>query len=315
MIAVDADSLYYNYSGHGGIHEAFLGFAANIINTRNTRVSLGGNAGYLFGTVENTRKSGLVGGDIYPGGVGVEKLRAQAFHYQLGLTYDQKLNDKHSIGIAAVIDPSQKIGGAYEQGLFYTSNIMTELGYDTLMYNDSLAGNITNIPNYEFGFRYTLNLKGRKENVNPLSSEISFHLGYGISDWSKYDNTYDTSYSNNFMNTQNFKFGIQYAPEKNFATSNVSVKYYHKIRYRIGVNYRTLPYSTNGEQVFDFGTTFGFGLPVPIKKTLSAVNIGFAIGRRGISDKSALSENYYSLNLGISIAPFSDRWFQKRKFN
>lgn len=314
-IAVDDDSLYYNYSGEGGIHETFLGFAANIINNGKTRISLGANAGYLFGTVENSRKSGLMGTTVYAGGVSTEKLRASAFHYQIGVTYDQKLNDKHSIGFAAVIDPSQRIGGAYETGLFYTSNIFTESGYDTLNYVDTLTGNVTNVPTYDFGLRYTMNLTGRKDNINPLNSEISFHLGYGISDWSKYDNTYDTGYVNNFMNTQNIQFGIQYAPEKDFASSNVSVKYFHKIRYRIGVNYRTLPYTTNGEQVYDFGTTFGFGLPLPIKKTLSALNIGFALGRRGISDKNALSERYYSLNMGISIAPFSDRWFVKRKFN
>lgn len=319
-IAVDDDSLYYNYSGKGGINEGFLGFSANLINKRNTRLSIGANGGYLFGNVENTRKSGLIVSGVsnnqYAGGVSVERLRAGAFHYQLGLTFEHKINEKHSIGIAASIDPLQKIKGAYETGLFFTYDITQEHGYDTLSFSDTLSGYVTNVPDYNFGARYTLNFTGNKDDIKQIQSELSFHLAYGIADWTKYNNTYDTGFVNNFLNTQNMSFGIQYVPEKNFVTTNANIKYYHKIRYRIGVNYRTLPYSTNGEQVTDFGTTFGFGLPIPIKKTLSSVNLGFVIGKRGISDRKALNEKYYGLNLGITIAPFAnDKWFVKRKLN
>lgn len=315
----EGDSLYYNYSGNGGINEGFIGFSANVLNFKGARVSLGANAGYLFGAVSNIRKSGLIVDGItnndYAGGVSSKSLRASSFHYDLGLSYEQRINEKHSIGVYAVIDPQQKIKGSYEEGFFYTGNINSATSFDTLSFNDSLSGDVTNIPTYTYGLKYTLSGKGRKGQTNELNSEVSFHLTYSMSDWSKFENRYDPNFTNTFLNTQKFTFGVQYIPETDFIANKVSTKFYHRMRYRVGAYYFTLPYETNGEQVTDFGTTFGFGFPIAVQKTLSSINVGFSIGSRGISDTQALKEKYYGFNLGIAIAPGTDRWFRKRKLN
>ena len=318
-IEIEGDSLYHNYSGTGGVNEGFLGFSANVLNFKGARLSLGANAGYLFGTVTNIRKSGLIVNGItdngYAGGVSTKSLRASSFHYELGLSYEQRINEKHLVGVYAVLDPKQKINGSYEDGLFYTGNINYESGYDTLSFNDTLNGNISNIPTYTYGLKYTFNGKGRKGQTNELNTEISFHLTYSMSDWSKYEDRFDPNFTNTFLNTQKFTFGVQYIPETNFIINKVSTKFYHRMRYRVGAYYFTLPYETSGEQVSDFGTTFGFGFPIAVQKTLSSINVGFSIGSRGVSDTQALKEKYYGFNLGISIAPGTDRWFRKRKLN
>ncbi len=317
--AVDEDSIYHNYSGSGGINEGFIGFSANLLNTRNTRLSIGGNLGYLFGTVINTRKSGLINSNInnndYAGGVANKSLRVGSFHYEVGLSYEQMIREKHRIGVYATLDPKQKINGSYTDALFYTGNINTETGYDTLSFNDSLSGNVTNIPTYTFGLSYRLSLKARKGQTNELNTELSFHLSYSLSDWQSYEDRFDPNFTNTFLNTTKYTFGVQYIPETNFIVNKVSTKFYHRMRYRVGAYYFTLPYETSGEQVTDFGTTFGFGFPIAVQKTLSSINVGFAIGSRGVSNSQALQENYYGFNLGISIAPGADRWFRKRKLN
>lgn len=316
---INDDSLYYNYSGKGGISEVFVGFSANVINQKSTRLSLGGNAGYLFGTVSNLRKSGLIESSVvgtdYAGGVSSKSIRAGSFHYEIGLSFEQRIKEKHLIGVYAVIDPLQKIRGTYEEGLFFTSNINNPLGYDTLSFNDTLSGNITNIPTYTYGLKYTLNGKGRKGQTNELNSEISFHLTYSMSEWSKYNDRFDPNFTNTFHNTSKFTFGVQYTPETSFIANQTSTKYFHRMRYRVGTYYSTLPYESNGQQFKDFGTTFGFGFPVTIQKSLSSINVGFAVGNRSTSDSQALKENYYGINFGLSIAPGSDRWFRKRKLN
>ncbi|MDX2361966.1 MAG: hypothetical protein QNK23_14240 [Crocinitomicaceae bacterium] len=321
-IKVNTDSLYYNYSGTGGINEVFLGFSANVINRNGTRISLGGNAGYHFGSVLNTRKAGLIsdayeGTTDYPGGVGVKGFRVKSFHYEFGLQYDQRLGEKHKIGISIVVDPLQKIHGTYEDALYSATNINNPNSYADLFINDSLDGHITNVPTYTFGLSYHLNVQTRKTHVTPLNTEVSFHMSYAMMDWSKFDNTFDPTFTNNFLTSTKYTFGIQYVPETQFIVKKASTKFYHRMRYRIGTYYQTLPYVTNGEQVTDFGTTFGLGFPVMIQNSLSSINLGLSYGNRGISDSEALKETYYGIQIGITIAPNpkTDRWFKKRKLN
>jgi hypothetical protein len=309
--AINGDSLLHFYSGTGGVNEVFLGLSATVLDYKGAKLSIGGNLGYLFGKVTNTRKSGLVasGSTVYNGGVNQQELKVNSFHYELGFNYTQRIRENHTIALSATYDPFQKIRGSYEEGQYYTSDIHNLSLYDTA------SGNVTTIPTYTVGVNYNLNFKGRKGSTNELNSTIGFHLSYSGSDWTKYENRYDANFANTFLNTSKYTFGIQYIPETGFLASKVKTKFLARIRYRAGTYYYTLPYETNGEQVTDFGTTFGFGIPIVIQNSLSSINLGFAIGKRGIGDDNALKERYYGINFGISIAPGTDRWFVKRKLN
>lgn len=314
---VNGDSLYHFYSGTGGINEVFLGFSARVLDFKGAQLSIGTNLGYLFGKVTNTRKSGLVtsGSNVYTGGASQQELKVSSFHYELGLNYTQRINENNSISLAATYDPFQKIRGSYEEGRYYTTDIHNLELYDTLSFNDTASGNVTTVPTYSVGLSYNLNFKGRKGSTNELNSTIGFHLSYSGSDWTKYENGYDATFTNAFLSTSRYTFGIQYIPETGFINNKSKTKFMARIRYRAGTYYYTLPYETSGKQVTDFGTTFGFGIPIVIQNSLSSINLGVAIGKRGIGDENALTERYYGINFGISIAPGTDRWFVKRKLN
>ena len=86
------------------------------------------------------------------------------------------------------------------------------------------------------------------------------------------------------------------------------------MKYRIGIYQINLPYQTNNKQIVDFGTTFGFGIPVVVQNSLSSINLGFTFGKRE-GEKNGFREQYYGINIGVLIAPGSDRWFVKRKLN
>lgn len=315
--AVGQDSLYYNYSGSGGINEVFIGASVIALKYKGAKLSIGGNAGFLFGNVTNTKKSGLIvsGTDSYSGGISTKQINARSFHYEVGMNYSQKIKKQHEIGLSAIVEPFQKINGSYEEGLFYSTDINNQNILDTLSLNDTLSGNISNVPTYTLGLSYTFRFKGRKGQNNELNSVISAYGSYRATNWGKFENTFEPEFSNTFLNTSKMTFGIQYVPETGFITNKVVTKFYHRIKYRAGVYQFTLPYQRNGEQVSDFGTTFGFGFPIVVQNSLSSINIGFTIGKRGISDPQVLKEQYYGINLGISIAPGADRWFVKRKLN
>ena len=311
--AIEDDSLFYKYQGSGGVHEAFLGVSANIIDTKGARLSIGGNLGYLFGTTTNFRKSSLVSSGA--GGISSKEMKVSSFHYEIGAQYTQRFNEKHTLGVFAVFDPFQKINGKYEEGLYYSTAVDNENSYDTLSFNDTLSGNLTNIPTYNFGLSYSLNFKARKGQTNEFNSQISFHASYATSEWEKYENRFDPNFTNAFLNSSKMTFGIQYIPETDFIGKKVVTKFYHRIRYRVGVYQGTLPYQINGQQVTDFGTTVGFGIPIMAQNSLSSINVGFTIGKRGVADPQAFKEQYYGINIGIAIAPGTDRWFVKRKLN
>lgn len=316
---IESDSLLYKYTGKGGLNELFLGFSGDIIKTKSTRLSLGVNFGFLFGTSNNQRISALIDvnklGDNYAGGISNNQFRSQSFHYEVGASFEHKVKPGHTLGIFAVVDPSQKLHGTYSEELYYSSNI-NDLGvYDTLRI-DTLSGAISNVPTYQVALMYKWNFKANKGDINEMNSELGVHLGFSLMDWKSFTNTYDPTFINNFESSSKYSLGIQYIPETNFIVNQVKTKYYHRIRYRLGGYYQTLPYTLNNEQVTDFGTTFGFGLPVAIGRTLSSINLSGSIGNRGTSDKNAFRENYYGVNVGISITPHSgDIWFRKRKLN
>lgn len=62
------------------------------------------------------------------------------------------------------------------------------------------------------------------------------------------------------------------------------------------------------ESINDYGMTFGLGLPVGLSK----INIGFELGKKGTTTQNLIQENYFNLNIGLSL---SDLWFRKREIN
>ena len=118
------------------------------------------------------------------------------------------------------------------------------------------------------------------------------------------------------MQASKMSFGIQFIPEAEFQLNTATTKFLARVRYRAGFYYYTLPYSTNGLQVSDLGTTFGFGIPISVQKSLSSINFGFSVGSRGVADETQLKESYYGISVGVSIAPGeAEKWFRKRKLN
>jgi len=100
-------------------------------------------------------------------------------------------------------------------------------------------------------------------------------------------------------------FGIEIIPKVEDFTN-----YLKRITYRIGGSYERSPIIlSNGSVLTDIGGTFGVSLPV----SLSSLDIGIKIGKRGDVNKNLLAENYFRIYFGIT---FNDRlWFIKRKFD
>ena len=85
--------------------------------------------------------------------------------------------------------------------------------------------------------------------------------------------------------------------------------FFKRVTYRGGLLYKRYPYLINGGQINNIAVTFGMSLPVG---TISRINIGFEVGKRGNLQKTLIKENYLKFLVGSSI---NNIWFIKRKFD
>lgn len=309
------DSIKHQYSGSGGINELFLGLSSTVFKFRNTHLSVGGNVGYLFGSIQNKRASTLVndGADL-TGGVDLSTIRAKSFHTEFGTYFTHRFNKSNEIMLTALVDPSQKLNTIYTYGRFYAIDVNNEEAYDTLEYSDAVKGDIQSASRFSYGLRYTFSRHANTDESKKLNTSLALHASYTMTNYSKFSNPHDTSIST-LLNATKYTVGVEYIPETHFVENKPSTKMYERMRYRVGAYYALLPYQTNGVQVSDFGTTFGIGLPIVVKNSLSSINFGFAIGQRGTGDQQLISETYYGINFGVTISPIGDNWFIKRKLN
>ena len=310
---VDGDSITYRYTGTGSLNETYLALSAELLPFwDSTKLSVGANLGWVFGSVQNNRFSWLASQSVPTGGAAIESMTVGSLHYDFGMYFKHQFNQNHELGLYATVDPSQSFAAEQSNGIFFSANVENPNLFDTTSFIEQTGGSITTAPEFTYGFSYTYFVRDSKKQQYKLHPAIGLHASYSSTDWSQYRNPYDATES--LLSTTKLSFGLQFIPESGDLFAKNNGKMFSKARYRTGYYTYTLPFAVNGEQVTDFGTTFGIGLPVSIGRSLSSINFGASIGRRGTSDATQLQERYYGFNFGISVAPSSaEKWFQKRR--
>ncbi len=283
---MDNDDIYTNEST-GGISRLFLAGAYKVTDN----LSLGLEYQYHFGYIDHENKWILPNITTYTKERGVLEMKGSSF--KAATDYKLELSNKKYLNLHSYYRLQSNLQGNYTEntGLFTVTSSGEEL-VESLSKETSSA-DIT------------------------LSSELGFGIGYGLkSKWfvgAEYDYLgtknsrnpyYDPSYLQ-YKDGYRLKFGGMYTPEYNSLT-----KYWKRITYRAGFNASNSGMSVYGEDISDFGITFGLGLPSI--KGLSNLNIGFELGQRGKVTEKLVKENYFNLHISLSL---NDRWFIKRKIN
>lgn len=309
--SLGTDSVVYYYKGSGTLNEAFAGLSTDLLKLENTRLAIGMNAGYVFGETSNSRLSYL-SGSSNAGGAGQRLAHLSSFHYNLGFYFNQSFRDQQLM-FSGIIEPAQKLNGSFDDALYYAGNVFNETTYDTISF-ERVDGVVNNPMSLELGLTYKYLLLDKPTKTRKLNSELTFATSYGMTKWSEFSAPFNDSLVLN--DTRKLTFGFQLRPEIKLYEKFATLKFYQKLEYRLGGYFNTLPYDIGGKQLTDKGLTFGVGIPVPTLRSLSSISFGFTIGNRGNGLANTLNENYYGINLGITIAPGStERWFRNLKFN
>ena len=116
----------------------------------------------------------------------------------------------------------------------------------------------------------------------------------------------DSSLDNvKFVNTSKIKLGGFYIPNYNAIGT-----YWKRISYRAGIRFENSGLNIVGQDINEFGISFGVGLPAG--KLFSNVNLGFEVGKRGTTDFGLIQENFFNAFLSLSL---NDKWFEKRYYD
>lgn len=311
---IGSDSMQYTYLGTGSVNKLFLGLSANVLNKKNSLISIGGNFSYLFGTINNERRSLLIDANSIDGGIDWNAIRFKSFHYELAAHYEQIIKSNHQLKTSFVIEPNQQLNTIKNEYLFY-GVAGNPKDYDTLFASENVRGKISLPTNLQIGLNYNFWFKDARKNNSFRNSELGIHLGCQTQNWSNFTSTFGTS--GQLASSNRLSIGIQYTPERKFYENASSTNFVERVKYRIGYFQGTLPYVDNyGTQLSERGLTAGFGIPILAQNSLSSIQVGVAFAERTSSTLNAMNEQYIRFNIGLILAPSAfDKWFRKRKLD
>ncbi|MCW1148080.1 outer membrane protein transport protein [Flavobacterium lacisediminis] len=277
-------------TGNGNINSFFLGSAYSI----NKKFSVGLDVSYNFGEIETEYVESIYSPIIL-------QLRSReknlsnitGLSLRTGLFYNTKLNEKHNIFTSFTFSPEAKLTSKNERNIatiIYNVN-GTEL--ISTPSQDIPVDDQTLIIPTKFSFGAGMG----RNNKWLLGTEITF------TENSKMKNRFGEIAGVNYENSTRIAFGGYYIPKYD-SFSN----YFSRVTYRAGFRYENSGLVLRNESINDYGMTFGLGLPVGLSK----INLGFEFGKKGTTAQGLVQENYFNLNIGLSL---NDLWFRKREIN
>jgi hypothetical protein len=308
------DSLEYTYKGSGAIQDLFLGYSYGLVYRPKTKLSIGANASYLFGTVTNERQATLIASGSNQGGLNINSMIIRSFHYELGAYYQQQIGKKQLISLSAVYLPNQTITGDYQDEFYTASNINSSSTYDTIAFSRSRI-HLLNASNLQLGLNYGILLPTWKRDTRELHPKLnlmtSLHMFGGLS-----HDAQDLIPDFGMTSFQRLSIGAQFNPESRLMENISTLKGLEKMTYRFGYYTQTLPYTTNAIQYKESAVSFGLGLPIMAQMSASSVNFSVSLGTRSSNQSFGIQEKFVSVNLGFILAPSNfDKWFRQRKLD
>jgi hypothetical protein len=269
------------HAGEGGLNTFFLGTGINL--TRN--FSLGVNMKILFGQIN--RNNQYIFADYYNvfHDKNSEQLQMNGINLDYGVQYAATIIKDYFFNAGASFTGKRHYKSNYENLTLRYTAYGTQ---DTLSYSaDSTKVLLPGTLRLGISF-------GKK-------NKFTAGIDYITSSWSKAKIHGNEGY---LADTKSILFGIEVIPDK---YSNYN--FMKRIEYRLGGHFENNYLIINGEQIKEFGLGFGLGIPMP--RSLSKTNLFFDYTRKSGSATDLHTENYFTMGISLNLYDF---WFVKRKY-
>jgi|SRR5690554_41920 len=275
------------YSGEGGLNRTYLSLAYQVT----PKLSIGIDGHYNFGKIENqtvSQKSILQYGTRT-----IDNSKLGGFTFNIGALYRTMITQKLELTGSATYTPETSLSSKNERKI--ASVEVTQTGIRTI------DERVIEVADTDFSFPSQVTLGAA------ISKPQQWGMGieYTNQQWNKINSKITDSERATYKNASTFRLGGYYIPEYNSFTN-----YYKRVVYRAGMRYEQTGLSLDGQDINEFGISFGLGMPVG--RLFSNINLGLEVGRRGTKSNGLIQENFFNASLSFSL---NDLWFEKRLYN
>jgi len=270
-----------NFSGTGGLNEVYVGLSIDIWKKR---LSLGANAGYMFGNIDHNSAVTYVGtGQQISTLYTMKKVNLHHLKYDLGVQYTHPLSKTERMTFGLAYSPKIKFSSVSYDVIsadpYFQTNILKA---------DTLSNKGFDIPNtVGIGASYI------KDYKLMLAADLS------LQDW---ENALFFDENNLFQNRYKVVVGGEYIP------NNFTRMYLSRVRYRAGLHYSNSYLQINNSGFNEYGICLGVGFPMLDNR--SFINASFEYVRVEPESKSLVTEQYFRISLSFT---FNEFWFMKRR--
>lgn len=290
---------YKQYSGSGGLSEAYFAHGFHILRDLN----IGGSASYLFGTLDQSNGTAITTSTVVANQLVVdrEQLRYADFLLRGAIHYRHKLGKELNMNLA----------GTYT---FATNTKVTrQRTQEQRDANGALIGTAISLTN-DSGHTFVPALTQVGFSLDN-SRNFSFNVDGSYQQWSQFQ-AFGGAPVSQLSDTWRVGAGGEFTPDPGSVQH-----YFQRVTYRFGLSVAQMPYRPLGQTLYDRAIHWGFAFPLPTATPLEStiISLAFIYGVRGNTDylygsggssASNVRENYLRAQLGVTL---SNRWFIKRR--
>lgn len=284
-ISANVGDVRYVYMGEGGITQFKLGYGSKITK----HVSVGVESIYYHGNI-NRYYTASITSTIQPTStnntVGSSTEMISDIGFKFGVQASPIMNSSRMLTFAATYHMGGDLNSEFEEYIYTSSNFV-----DTVVYRNT-SGVVEMPGTTTIGMSYQ-------------TRKFSFNADYKYQDWSDIDTGSD-DYS--YFNNNTLSVGAEYTPNRTDIRSMLK-----RWTYRAGVRTGNYYIEIDGERVKDTAITLGLGIPVKYG-SLSTINLGAELGKRGAINGGLIEEKYIKLSVGLAMFA-EDYWFVKPKYD
>lgn len=312
---IGTELVNYTYKGSGSSNDLFAGISVNVVDYKGHRLGLGGNFSYLFGGNLNQRQ--VRNTSNVAGGSEEISYKFASFKYELGLSYQYKISREKDLNFGMTYQGKQDLDAKRSDILYFGSNMSNENSFLVVDALENIKGTVTIPESIGFGLGYTFKPVPNAFKARKHTYEMRVFADYKSTDWTQYAERFgDYSSDLAMQKTNQYSLGFQYAPHYDILDRSTGVKFYNRIRYRVGVQSTSLPVLIDHSSVVNNSVSIGLGIPIVTQFSTSSLNISATTGVKDGNSDLIIKEQFWSFNIGVSIAPGrNDRWFRRFKID
>ncbi len=274
------------YSGSGGLNKAYLSAGYQVT----PEFSVGIDANYNFGKIENTTTTQK---DIELGTQTYNRSEILGFSFNFGALYKKMISENLELTGSVTFTPGTSFTS--ENSRKISTVRIIPAGIFTVDERDVLVADT----DFTFPSQFTIGAGIGKPKFWGIGAE---YINQKTSNFTNRSSNIDNVV---YENASKYRLGGYYIPNYNSFGN-----YFKRVVYRAGARYEQTGLNLDGQDINEFGISFGVGLPVG--RLFSNMNLGVEIGSRGTTDFGLIKENFFNTFLSFSL---NDRWFEKRLYD